>query len=70
MSKEAPKDLEEENKYLKDEVERLKKDNEILETIRKKWQKHVDYEIKSMTEHMPEGKSKEDFIKMMMKQFF
>jgi FtsZ-binding cell division protein ZapB len=62
--------IQEENEYLKREVERLKQENEALEVIKKKWQRHVDYEIKSMSEHMPEGKAKEDLIKMMMKQFF
>jgi hypothetical protein len=62
--------IQEEIVHLKGEVERLTKENEALNIIKKKWDKHVDYQIKTMTMDMSEGKAKDDFIKMMMKQFF
>lgn len=66
----SERSMQEENEYLKKEVERLIRENEELEVIKSKWLKHVDYRIKIMTENMKEGEYKEECIKMLMKQFF
>jgi hypothetical protein len=56
-----------ENIALKDELDAAKKYIQELEIIKDKYIKHVDFEIKIMTEHMPDGPSKDDFIKTLLK---
>ncbi len=55
-----------ENIRLKDELEAAKAYIKELEIIKKKYMKHVDYEIKIMTEHMPDGPAKDNFIKLLL----
>jgi hypothetical protein len=59
-----------ENIRLKDELEAAQKQIKELEFFKTQYLKHIDYEIKSTTEHMPEGPAKDDFIKMMLKTFY
>lgn len=59
-----------ENIRLKDELENAQKKIKELEFFKIEYLKHVDYEIKLMTEHMPDGPTKDDFIKMMLKKFY
>ena len=59
-----------ENIRLKDELEAAQKQIKELEFFKTEYLKHVDYEIKSMTEHMPDGPNKDSFIKMMLKTFY
>jgi hypothetical protein len=56
-----------ENIQLKEELDAAKKYIQELEFYKTKFLKHMDYEIKSMTEHMPDGPAKDDFTKMMIK---
>jgi len=56
-----------ENIQLKQELDAAKKYIQELEFYKTKFLKHMDYEIKSMSEHMPEGPAKDDFVKMMIK---
>lgn len=56
-----------ENIALKAELDAAKKYIQELEFFKVKYLKHVDYEIKSMTEHMPDGPVKDDFIKLLLK---
>jgi hypothetical protein len=56
-----------ENIQLKNEINTANKYIKELEIIKEKYLKHVDYEIKSMTEHMPDGPIKDDFIKLLLK---
>ncbi len=56
-----------ENIALKDELDAAKKYIQELEIIKDKYIKHVDFEIKIMTEHMPDGHVKDDFIKTLLK---
>jgi hypothetical protein len=59
-----------ENIRLKDELEAAQKQIKELEFFKVQYLKHVDYEIKSFTEHMVDGPAKDDFIKMMLKKFY
>jgi hypothetical protein len=59
-----------ENSRLKDELDTAKKYIQELEFFKGLYLKHVDYEIKMFTENMPDGPAKDDFIKMMLKQFY
>ena len=59
-----------ENIRLKDELENAQKTIKELEFFKTQYLKDIDYEIKSMTEHMPDGPIKDDFIKMMLKTFY
>lgn len=56
-----------ENITLRTELDAAKKYIQELEFFKAKYLKHVDYEIKLMTEHMPDGPSKDDFIKLLLK---
>jgi hypothetical protein len=56
-----------ENIKLKDDLDAAKKYITELEIFKAKYLKHVDFEIKIMTEHMPDGPSKDDFIKTLLK---
>ena len=56
-----------ENNQLKNELNAAKKYIEELEVYKTKYLKQVEYEIKLMTEHMPDGQSKDDFIKLLLK---
>jgi hypothetical protein len=59
-----------ENIRLKDELDASQKYIKELEIFKTKYLKYVDYEIAVMTEHMPDGPNKDDFIKMMLKRFY
>lgn len=59
-----------ENIRLKDELEAAKEYIKELEIIKKKYMKMVDFKIQLMTENMPEGPVKEDFIKELLRVFF
>jgi hypothetical protein len=59
-----------ENIRLKDELAAAQKQIKELEFFKVEYLKHVDYEIKSMTENMSDGPAKDDFIKMMLKTFY
>lgn len=59
-----------ENIRLKDELNAAQKQIKELEFFKVQYLKDVDYEIKTMTEHMPDGPVKDDFIKMMLKTFY
>ena len=59
-----------ENIRLKDELNAAQKQIKELEFFKVQYLKDVDYEIKIMTEHMPDGPIKDDFIKMMLKTFY
>lgn len=59
-----------ENSRLKDELDTAKKYIEELEFFKGLYLKHVDYEIKMFTENMPDGPAKDNFIKMMLTQFY
>lgn len=52
---------------LKKELYAAKKYIQELEIIKAKYLKSRDYEISVMSEHMPEGPAKTDFINMMLK---
>jgi hypothetical protein len=56
-----------ENIQLKEELDAAKKYIQELEFFKTKYLKHVDYEIKLMTEHMKDGPAKDDFIKLLLK---
>jgi hypothetical protein len=56
-----------ENIQLKDELAAAKKYIQELEFFKAKYLKHVDYQIKIMTEDMSDGPSKDDFIKLLLK---
>lgn len=56
-----------ENIVLKAELDAARKYIQELEFFKAKYLKHVDYDIKLMTEHMPDGPSKDDFIKLLLK---
>lgn len=56
-----------ENIQLKEELDAAKKYIQELEFYKAKLFKNIDYEIKTMSEHMPDGPVKDDFIKMMLK---
>lgn len=58
-----------ENTNLKNEIESLKKQNQELEFFKTKYLKHIDYQIKTMTEHMQDGPIKDDFIKLLIKMY-
>ena len=59
-----------ENSRLKDELDTAKKYIQELEFFKGLYLKHVDYEIKMFTENMPDGPAKDNFIKMMLTQFY
>ena len=59
-----------ENIRLKDELDAAQMYIKELEFIKVQYLKHIDYEIKTMTEHMPDGPDKDNFIKMMLKTFY
>ena len=59
-----------ENIRLKDELESARAKIKELEIIKQKYLKMVNFKIQLMTENMPEGPIKEDFIKELLKGFF
>ena len=59
-----------ENIRLKDELDAAQTYIKELEFFKVQYLKHIDYEIKTMTEHMPDGPDKDNFIKMMLKTFY
>ena len=59
-----------ENIRLKDELDAAQMYIKELEFFKVQYLKHIDYEIKTMTEHMPDGPDKDNFIKMMLKTFY
>lgn len=51
-------------------LQKTKKNTKIteeLQNIKDNFLKKINYEINIMSEHMPEGSIKNDFIKMMLK---
>ena len=56
-----------ENIRLKEELNAAKKYIDELEFYKAKLFKNINYDITLMTEHMPDGPAKDDFIKMMLK---
>lgn len=58
-----------ENFRLKDELEAAYKYITELEEIKKKYTKYVDEQIKIMSEHIPDGPAKDDFIKVLLKLY-
>ena len=59
-----------ENIRLKDELDAAQTYIKELEFFKVQYLNHIDYEIKTMTEHMPDGPDKDNFIKMMLKTFY
>jgi hypothetical protein len=59
-----------ENIRLKEELDAAQTYIKELEFFKVEYLKHVDYEIKTMTEHMSDGPVKDNFIKMMLKEFY